>query len=307
MSKPTSNGGPAVRRKVTAPVVRARKGGEKITMVTAYDYPTGMVADLAGVDMILVGDSLAGVVLGYETTNEVTIEDMIHHTAAVARSKPKALLVGDMPWMSFHISPEETLRNAARLIREGGAEAVKLEGGIERTEMIRKILSAEIPVMGHIGLTPQSIHTMGGYKVMGRGLDDARRLVSDAKALEEAGVFALVLEGVPVDLAQVITEQVMVPTIGIGAGVHTDGQVLVMHDLLGFNFGHYPKFVRRYADLADRSERALADWISDVRSGSFPGDAESYQMVGSVAEVLRSEYRDPATQAGGRELRALTG
>ncbi len=307
MSKPTSNGGPAVRRKVTAPVVRARKGGEKITMVTAYDYPTGMVADLAGVDVILVGDSLAGVVLGYETTNEVTIEDMIHHTAAVARSKPKALLVGDMPWMSFHISPEETLRNAARLIREGGAEAVKLEGGIERTEMIRKILSAEIPVMGHIGLTPQSIHTMGGYKVMGRGLDDARRLVSDAKALEEAGVFALVLEGVPVDLAQVITEQVKVPTIGIGAGVHTDGQVLVMHDLLGFNFGHYPKFVRRYADLADRSERALADWISDVRSGSFPGDAESYQMVGSVAEVLRSEYRDPATQAGGRELRALTG
>ncbi len=307
MSKPTSNGGPAVRRKVTAPVVRARKGGEKITMVTAYDYPTGMVADLAGVDMILVGDSLAGVVLGYETTNEVTIEDMIHHTAAVARSKPKALLVGDMPWMSFHISPEETLRNAARLIREGGAEAVKLEGGAERTEMIRKILSAEIPVMGHIGLTPQSIHTMGGYKVMGRGLDDARRLVSDAKALEEAGVFALVLEGVPVDLAQVITEQVRVPTIGIGAGVHTDGQVLVMHDLLGFNFGHYPKFVRRYADLADRSERALADWISDVRSGSFPGDAESYQMVGSVAEVLRSEYRDPATQAGGRELRALTG
>ena len=307
MSKPTSNGGPAVRRKVTAPVVRARKGGEKITMVTAYDYPTGMVADLAGVDVILVGDSLAGVVLGYETTNEVTIEDMIHHTAAVARSKPKALLVGDMPWMSFHISPEETLRNAARLIREGGAEAVKLEGGIERTEMIRKILSAEIPVMGHIGLTPQSIHTMGGYKVMGRGLDDARRLVSDAKALEEAGVFALVLEGVPVDLAQVITEQVKVPTIGIGAGVHTDGQVLVMHDLLGFNFGHYPKFVRRYADLADRSEQALTEWISDVRSGSFPGDAESYQMVGSVAEVLRSEYRDPATQAGGRELRALTG
>ncbi len=307
MSKPMSNGGPAVRRKVTAPVVRARKSGEKITMVTAYDYPTGMVADLAGVDMILVGDSLAGVVLGYETTNEVTIEDMIHHTAAVARSKPKALLIGDMPWMSFHISPEETLRNAARLIREGGAEAVKLEGGAERTEMIRKILSAEIPVMGHIGLTPQSIHAMGGYKVMGRGLDDARRLVSDAKALEDAGVFALVLEGVPVDLAQVITEQVKVPTIGIGAGVHTDGQVLVMHDLLGFNFGHYPKFVRRYADLADRSERALAEWISDVRSGSFPGDAESYQMTRSVAELLRSEYHDPAPQAGGRELRALTG
>ncbi len=305
MSNPTSGDGPAARRKITAPAVRARKGGEKITMVTAYDYPTGKVADLAGVDMILVGDSLAGVVLGYETTNEVTVEDMIHHIAAVSRSKPQALLIGDMPWMSFHISPEETLRNAARLIQEGGAEAVKLEGGVERTEMIRKILSAEIPVMGHIGLTPQSVHAMGGYKVMGRGLDDARRLVADANALEEAGVFALVLEGVPVDLAQVITEQVSIPTIGIGAGPHTDGQVLVMHDLLGFNFGHYPKFVRRYADLAGQSEQALADWISDVRSGGFPTASESYRMAPSVADLLRVEYQAPSTQTGGPDLRAV--
>ena len=305
MSKPTPNGGPAVRRKVTAPSVRARKGGEIITMVTAYDYPGGKIADRAGVDMILVGDSVANVVLGYETTNEVTLEDMIHHTAAVARSKPKALLIGDMPWMSFHVSPEETLRNAARLVREGGAEAVKLEGGAERVEMIRKIRSAEIPVMGHIGLTPQSVHAMGGYKVMGRGLDAARRLVSDAQALDDAGVFALVLEGVPTVLAQVITDEISVPTIGIGAGQHTDGQVLVMHDLLGINFGHYPKFVRRYEDLADRATGAIADWISDVRSGRFPSDGESYHMVQATADQLLAEYRERAKQVGGPELRAV--
>jgi 3-methyl-2-oxobutanoate hydroxymethyltransferase len=305
MSKPTSDGGPAVRKKVTAPVVRARKGGEKITMVTAYDYPGGKIADRAGVDMILVGDSVANVVLGYETTNEVTLEDMIHHTAAVARSKPKALLIGDMPWMSFHVSPEETLRNAARLVREGGAEAVKLEGGAERAEMIRKILSAEIPVMGHIGLTPQSVHSMGGYKVAGRGIDDARRLISDARALDEAGVFSLVLEGVPVVLAQLITREVSVPTIGIGAGPYTDGQVLVMHDLLGFNFGHYPKFVRRYADLADRATGAITNWISDIRSGTFPSDGESYHMIQAAAEQLMAEYRERATQSGGPELRAV--
>ena len=240
-----------VRKKVTAPMVRARKGGERITMVTAYDYPSAKIADQAGVDMILVGDSVANVVLGYETTNEVTIDDMIHHTAAVARSRPKALVIGDMPWMSFHVNPDETLRNAARLVREGGAEAVKLEGGAERVEMIRKIRSAEIPVMGHIGLTPQSVHSMGGYKVIGRSIEDARRLISDAKALEEAGVFALVMECVPVELARVITQQVSVPTIGIGAGLHTDGQVLVLHDLLGFGFGHLPKFVRRYANMAE--------------------------------------------------------
>lgn len=305
MSKPTSNGGPAVRKKVTAPAVRARKGDEKITMVTAYDYPGGKIADRAGVDMILVGDSVANVVLGYETTNEVTLEDMIHHTAAVARSKPKALLIGDMPWMSFHVSPEETLRNAARLVREGGAEAVKLEGGAERVDMIRKILSAEIPVMGHIGLTPQSVHAMGGYKVMGRGLDGARRLIRDARALDDAGVFALVLEGVPTVLAQVITEEVGIPTVGIGAGQHTDGQVLVMHDLLGSNFGHYPKFVRRYADVADRATGAITDWISDVRGGTFPSDDESYHMLPAAADQLVAEHRERAEKAGGRELRAV--
>ncbi len=306
MSQPTPNGGPAVRKKVTAPAVQARKGGEKIAMVTAYDYPGGKIADQAGVDMILVGDSVANVVLGYETTNEVTLEDMIHHTAAVARSRPKSLLIGDMPWMSFHVSPEETLRNAARLVREGGAEAVKLEGGTERVEMIRKILSAEIPVMGHIGLTPQSVHSMGGYKVMGRGIEDARRLIGDARALDEAGVFALVLEGVPVTLAQVITQQVTVPTIGIGAGPHTDGQVLVTHDLLGFNFGRYPKFVRRYAGLADEAIGAIGNWVTDVRSGGFPSDAESYHMIEAAAVQLIAEQRQRRMQTKRPEVQAVS-
>ena len=306
MSQPTPNGGPAVRKKVTAPAVQARKGGEKIAMVTAYDYPGGKIADQAGVDMILVGDSVANVVLGYETTNEVTLEDMIHHTAAVARSRPKALLIGDMPWMSFHVSPEETLRNAARLVREGGAEAVKLEGGTERVEMIRKILSAEIPVMGHIGLTPQSVHSMGGYKVMGRGIEDARRLIGDARALDEAGVFALVLEGVPVTLAQVITQQVTVPTIGIGAGPHTDGQVLVTHDLLGLNFGRYPKFVRRYAGLADEAIGAIGNWVTDVRSGGFPSDAESYHMIEAAAVQLLAEQRQRRMQIKRPEVQAVS-
>ncbi|MDE0168678.1 MAG: 3-methyl-2-oxobutanoate hydroxymethyltransferase [bacterium] len=306
MSNSTSNHTPgAAAKKVTAPAVQARKGGQKLTMVTAYDFPGGKVADQAGADMILVGDSVANVVLGYETTNEVTLDDMIHHTAAVARSRPRALLIGDMPWMSFHVNPDETLHNAARLVREGGAEAVKLEGGAERVEMIHKIRSAEIPVMGHIGLTPQSVHSMGGYRVMGRGLDDARRLVGDARALDAAGVFALVLEGVPVTLAQVITEEVSAPTIGIGAGPHTDGQVLVMHDLLGFNFGHYPKFVRRYADLADEATGAITEWISDVRAGGFPTDAESYHMVQASAEQLLAEHRERRLKADGPELRAI--
>ena len=309
MSNSTSNRSRGTaRKKVTAPSVQARKGGKKLTMVTAYDFPGGKLADQAGVDMILVGDSVANVVLGYETTNEVTLADMIHHTAAVARSRPRALLIGDMPWMSFHVNPDETLHNAARLIREGGAGAVKLEGGAERVEMISKIRSAEIPVMGHIGLTPQSVHSMGGYRVMGRGLDGARRLIADARALDEVGVFALVLEGVPVTLARIITEEVSAPTIGIGAGPHTDGQVLVMHDLLGLNFGHYPKFVRRYASLAEEATGAIADWISEVRSGGFPADAESYHMIQAAAEQLlaeHAEHRERRVKAGGPELRAI--
>ena len=282
------------RKKVTAPAVQARKGGQKLTMVTAYDYPGAKIADRAGVDMILVGDSVANVVLGYETTNEVTLDDMIHHTAAVARAKPKALVVGDMPWMTFHLNPEETLRNAARLVREGGAEAVKLEGGAKRVEMVEKIRSAEIPVMAHIGLTPQSVHAMGGYKVQGRGIEDARQLIDDAKALEQAGVFAIVLEGVPVTLAQVITQRLTIPTIGIGAGPHTDGQVLVGHDLLGLNFGHYPKFVRRYGDLANAADNAMRRYVADVQSGDFPSDDESYHMIEEAAKELLEEHGEPS-------------
>lgn len=290
MSNATSNHPPgAIRNKVTAPAVRARKGGEPLTMVTAYDFPGGKLADQAGVDIILVGDSVANVVLGYETTNEVTLDDMIHHTAAVARARPSALLVADMPWMTFHVSPEETLRNAARLVREGGAEAVKLEGGTTRVEMIRKLVSAEIPVMGHIGLTPQSVHTSGGYRIQGRRLEDARRLIEDALALEGAGVFAVVLEGVPALLAQAITRRVSVPTIGIGAGPDTDGQVLVMHDMLGLNFGHYPKFVRRYAELSREAVTAIGCWIRDVRRGSFPSEEESYHMIDAAALELIEE------------------
>ena len=278
------------RKKVTAPAVEARKGGAKLTMVTAYDYPGAIVADRAGIDIILVGDSVANVVLGYETTNEVTLDDMIHHTAAVSRAKPKALVVGDMPWMSFHLNPEDTLRNAARLVKEGGAEAVKLEGGAKRVDMVEKIRSAEIPVMAHIGLTPQSVHAMGGYKVQGRGIEDARQLIHDARALESAGAFSIVLEGVPVTLAQVITQQLTIPTIGIGAGSHTDGQVLVGHDLLGLNFGHYPKFVRKYGDLAAAADAAMRRYVEDVQSGVFPSDDESYHMIEEAAAELLEEH-----------------
>lgn len=289
------------RRPVTVPEVRSRKLRDErragaLIMVTAYDYPSAGAADRAGVDIILVGDSLANVVLGYETTIPVTLDDMVRHTAAVTRARPRALVVGDMPWMSFHVSREDTLRNAARLVREGGAGAVKLEGGAERAEMIEAIRSAEIPVMGHIGLTPQSVHATGGYKVAGRGAEDARRLIGDATALEEAGVFALVLEGVPTALAKVITDRVSVPTIGIGAGPHTDGQVLVYHDLLGLHFGRYPKFARKYADLAGAATAAIANWMTDVRSGDFPAPDESYHMIEEAAALLLKEQSTPLTR-----------
>ena len=288
-------------RPVTVPEVRSRKlrdgrRAEALIMVTAYDYPSAATADRAGVDIILVGDSLANVVLGYETTNSATLDDMVRHTAAAARARPRALLVGDMPWMSFHVSREDTLRNAARLIREGGAAAVKMEGGAERVETIKAIRSAEIPVMGHIGLTPQSVHATGGYKVAGRGVEDARRLIGDAVALEEAGVFALVLEGVPTAVAKVITDRVSVPTIGIGAGPHTDGQVLVYHDLLGLHFGRYPKFVRKYADLAGAATAAISNWMTDVRSGDFPAPDESYHMIEEAAALLLKEHPTPLTR-----------
>ena len=242
---------------ITAPAVRARKvrtGADPLVMVTAYDAPGARIADEAGVDLILVGDSVAMVVLGYDDTLQVTIDDMAHHIAAVARAKPRPLVVGDLPWMSYHVSVDDTVRNAARLIR-AGAQAVKLEGGRKRVPMVEAIVDAEIPVMGHLGLTPQSVHAMGGFKVQGQERSAALALVDDAKALEEAGCFAIVLEGVPDEVARMVTEAVDVPTIGIGAGPHCDGQVLVFHDLLGLEDRIIPKFVRRYADLEGRRGR----------------------------------------------------
>jgi 3-methyl-2-oxobutanoate hydroxymethyltransferase len=278
--------GITMQNKITAPSIQARKGGDKLKMVTAYDTPMAQIADNAGADMILVGDSLATTVLGYEDTLPATLDIMIHHTAAVARAKPAALIIGDMPWLSYHISVEETVRNAGRLVREGHAEAVKLEGGRKRLLMIEAILDAEIPVMGHLGLTPQSIHTMGGYRVQGKKTDAARALLDDARALAEAGVFAIVLEGIPDVLAQVITQEVAVPTIGIGAGPHCDGQVLVFHDVLGFGNGRYPKFVRPYTNLTQIATEALQRFFADVQAGTFPADSETYHTDSETAKAL---------------------
>jgi 3-methyl-2-oxobutanoate hydroxymethyltransferase len=275
--------------KVTAPAVRARKGGMRLKMVTAYDTPTARIADQAGADIILVGDSLANVVLGYPTTLSVTLDVMIHHCAAVARARPRALVVGDMPWLSYHISTEEAVRNVGRFVREGGAEAVKLEGGRKRLPVIEAVLAAEIPVMGHLGLTPQSVNAMGGYRVQGKDLEAARGLLEDARALDSAGVFCLVLEGVPAVLAEIITAQVTVPTIGIGAGPGVDGQVLVFHDLLRFHGERLPKFVRPYARLFDDAVAALSAFFADVESGTFPAEGESYAMPEEVARALRAE------------------
>ena len=283
-----------MRDRITAPEVLARKGGPKLTMVTAYDAPTARIADEAGADMILVGDSVANVVLGYEDTLSVTIDDMVHHTAAVTRTDPAALVIGDMPWMSYHVSPEDSVRNAARLVGDGGAGAVKLEGGRKRLPMVERILDAEIPVMGHLGLTPQSVHAMGGYRVQGKQADAARELLDDATALSEAGVFGIVLEGVPDVLAQLVTKEVAAPTIGIGAGVNCDGQVLVLHDVLGLKVGKDAKFVRRYGDLHNDAVASLRRFFDDITSGAFPGDDETYHMSQEAAAALLSEEEPSA-------------
>ena len=270
---------------ITVPEVRSRKGKDPLVMVTAYDAPGARIADEAGVDLILVGDSLAMVVLGYEDTLQVTIEDMAHHVGAVARAKPRPLIVGDLPWMSYHVSVEDTVRNAATLIR-AGAQSVKLEGGRKRLPMVQAIVDAEMPVMGHLGLTPQSIHAMGGFKVQGKEADAAQALVEDAQALADAGCFAIVLEGVPDTVARLVTEAVPIPTIGIGAGRWCDGQVLVFHDLLGIEDRMAPKFVRRYASLKTDAVAAVGHFADDVRAGRFPSDGESYHLSEETARVL---------------------
>ncbi|MCU1341692.1 MAG: 3-methyl-2-oxobutanoate hydroxymethyltransferase [Candidatus Acidoferrum typicum] len=272
--------------KVTVPSILERKSSissqknspGKITCLTAYDYPTARLLDEAGVDVLLVGDSLAMVVLGYESTLPVTIEEMLHHTRAVRRGTRRALLVSDMPYGSYHDDPAAAVRNAIRFVKEAGAEAVKVEGGERRMELISRLVEAEIPVMGHIGLTPQSVNAFGGFRVQGKTEEAGDQLLRDARAVEAAGAFAIVLESIPRELGARITSELRIPTIGIGAGPDCDGQVLVVHDLLGLSFGHKPKFTRRYADVGEIISRAAAEYCRDVQQGSFPSDEESYHL-----------------------------
>ena len=268
------------RKKVTTLSYRQKKElGEPITMLTAYDYPTALSMDQAGIDSILVGDSLGMVVLGYENTLPVTMEEMLHHARAVARGAKSALLVGDMPFMSYQVSVEEAVRNAGRFLKEAGMDAVKLEGGRERADAIRAITGSGIPVMGHLGLTPQSIHQLGGFRAQGKTAQAAKRLVEDAHLLEEAGCFSIVLESVPARLAALISRQLAIPTIGIGAGAGCDGQVLVTHDLLGLFDRFTPKFVKKYADLHAEMQQAFSEYIHDVTTGSFPSAEHTVEMA----------------------------
>ncbi len=265
------------RKKTIIDFFEKKREGKKITMLTAYDYPMAYLVDQAGIDMILVGDSLGMTVLGYPTTIPVTMDDMIRHSRAVTKAVKQAFIIGDMPFLSYQVSDEEAVRNAGRFIQEAGCEAVKVEGGRERANTIEKILDAGIPVMGHLGLTPQSIHKLGGYRVQGKDQKAATRIIEDAQLLEELGVFAIVLEAVPWQLAKTITETVNVPTIGIGAGPHCDGQVLVIHDLLGFVPGEFkPKFVKRYANLNEIILSALLQYRKEVEGGKFPTLEYSY-------------------------------
>jgi 3-methyl-2-oxobutanoate hydroxymethyltransferase len=281
--------------RVSVPGIRSRKrrdGADPIVMITAYDEPGARIVDAGGVDILLVGDSVANTVLGYEDTLQVSMDDMARHVAAVARAKPRALVVGDLPWMSYHVSVEEAVRNAATLVR-AGAGAVKLEGGRERLAVIEAIVNAEIPVMGHLGLTPQSVLALGGYRVQAKNFDGAQALMDAAKSIAGAGCFAMVLEAVPDVVAAAVTEAVDVPTIGIGAGASCDGQVLVFHDLLGLSNRTPAKFVRQYANLAEIAVAAVQAYAKDVRTGRFPSDAETYHAPEGLAQAL-SEPDDPS-------------
>jgi 3-methyl-2-oxobutanoate hydroxymethyltransferase len=282
--------------KVTVPAVRASKErGERLVCLTAYDYPTARIVDEAGTDIILVGDSLGNVVLGYDSTVPVTLEEMLHHAKAVRRGVERALLVADMPYGTYHTGETDAVRAALRLIKEGGAEAVKLEGGRSRLEVVRRLVEEEIPVMGHIGLTPQSLNKLGSYRLQAKTADAARALLEDALALEEAGAFAVVLEVVPHEIARHVTAQLKIPTIGIGAGAGCDAQILVLHDMLGLSFSRTrPRFVREYAPLRDHITDAISRYADDVRSGAFPSLDESYPLPADAAAQL-----DLAPNAGG--------
>jgi 3-methyl-2-oxobutanoate hydroxymethyltransferase len=270
--------GRSMAEKVTVPaIIKAKERGEKITCLTAYDYSFARILDAAGVDILLVGDSLGCVIQGHADTLSVTMEEMIYHTRAVARGRSRALLVADMPFLSFQVSSEQAVRNAGRFLQEGRAEAVKLEGGVAVHKTIAKVVQIGIPVMGHVGLTPQSVHRFGGYKVQGKNQGEREAILSDAKAVEEAGAFAVVLEGVPLDLAGEITGRLSIPTIGIGAGARCDGQVLVIHDMLGLFNDFTPKFVKRYADLGSTVTSAVKTFIADVRAQKFPAEEHSFR------------------------------
>jgi len=273
--------------KITVPELLQRKflppgsPKKKITSLTAYDYPTARLLDAAGVDLVLVGDSVAMVTLGHQNTLPLTLDESLHHTKAVRRGVQRALVVADMPYGSYHGDLHESLRNAMRFVKEAGAEAVKIEGGERRLELIARLTEAEIPVMGHVGLTPQSVHAMGGYRVQGKTPATAEQLLRDARAVEASGAFAVVLEGIPRELAAEITRAVRIPTIGIGAGPDCDGQILVLHDMLGLTFQEPPKFARQYADVGEIITKAVREYCADVQQGNFPTDAESYhEQVG---------------------------
>ena len=285
--------------KVSAPSLRSSKQrGERLVCLTAYDYPTARIVDEAGIDIILVGDSLGNVVLGYGNTVPVTLEEILIHLKAVRRAVQRALLVADMPYGTFHTGDDDAVRNALRLVKEGGAEAIKLEGGHKRVKLVKRLVDEEISVMGHIGLTPQSINQLGAYRVQGKTAVAARQLVDDAKALEDAGAFAIVLEVVPREIAKLITETVSIPTIGIGAGVHCDIQVLVIHDMLGLSFGKQARFVRPYANLRDVMTDAVTKYADDVRNGTYPSNDESYALPAEAAEELdiKTPAKDLKTQ-----------
>jgi 3-methyl-2-oxobutanoate hydroxymethyltransferase len=280
--------------KIAVPDILARKSfsasststAGKIVCLTAYDFPTARLLDEAGVDVILVGDSLGMVVLGYENTLPVTLDDMLHHTRAVRRGVRRALLVADMPYGSYHVDDGESLRHALRFVKEAGAEAVKVEGGERRVELIARLVEAEIPVMGHVGLTPQSLNAFGGFRVQGKTAEAADRLLRDARAVEAAGAFSIVLESIPRELAAQITSELRVPTIGIGAGPDCDGQILVLHDMIGLGLGHTPKFVRPYANVAATISRAVGEYVADVRGGHFPADEESYHLSAEARQRM---------------------
>ncbi|HVG38700.1 MAG TPA: 3-methyl-2-oxobutanoate hydroxymethyltransferase [Pyrinomonadaceae bacterium] len=275
--------------KVTVPSLRASKErGERLVCLTAYDYPTARVVDEAGTDIILVGDSLGNVVLGYENTVPVTLDEMVMHTRAVRRGVTRALLVADMPYGSYHTGADDAVRAALRLVKDGGAEAVKLEGGRARAEVIRRLVAEEVPVMGHIGLTPQSVNKLGGFRLQGKTAEASRAILDDARAVEEAGAFALVLEMIPREIARLITETIKIPTIGIGAGPFCDAQVLVLHDLIGLSFGSRPRFVRPYADLRAEMTDAITRFQEDVRNGDYPSDAESYSLPAELQDKIQT-------------------